>query len=327
MDIIVTRDLTKEFNGLTAVDGVSFSVKKGEIFGFLGPNGAGKSTTINILTTLLLPTRGTATVNGYDILTQQDDVRRSIGIVSQDVVLENELTARENLILHGEVYGMARREIEERIPRLLKLVELEGREDSRVKTFSGGMKRRLEIVKSFLHKPEIIFMDEPTTGLDPQSRRVVWDHINYLNKEEGVTIFLTTHYMDEADYLCHRIGIMDFGRLLDLDTPENLKNKIGAGDLVDIGFTGDGEAFVREVQEGCGWEVRSHEPGHLRIAANRAELSLMKLVRIAEETGVTIDSLSVREPTLEDVFIHYTGRAIREQAAENVTRAVLRRLR
>jgi len=222
---------------------------------------------------------------------------------------------------------MSRREIEERIPDLLKLVELEGREDSRVKTFSGGMKRRLEIVKSFLHKPDIIFMDEPTTGLDPQSRRVVWDHINYLNKEEGVTIFLTTHYMDEADYLCHRIGIMDFGRLLDLDTPRNLKKKIGAGDLIDIGFSGDGDAFVKMVEARCDCEIRERSKSHLKVSARKEEVSLAKLIKLAEEVGVTIDSLSVREPTLEDVFIHYTGRAIREQSAENISKAVLRRLK
>jgi ABC-2 type transport system ATP-binding protein len=327
MNIIETHDLTREFNGLTAVDRVSFSVKKGEIFGFLGPNGAGKSTTINMLTTLLLPTGGTALVDGYDIVEEQDQVRRSIGIVPQDMVLENELTARENLIFHGEVYGMSRHEIEERIPDLLKLVELEGREDSRVKTFSGGMKRRLEIVKSFLHQPDIIFMDEPTTGLDPQSRRVVWDHINYLNKEEGVTIFLTTHYMDEADYLCDRIGIMDFGRLLDLDTPRNLKKKIGAGDLIDIGFSGDGDAFVKMVEARCDCEVRERSKSHLKVSAKKEEVSLAKLIKLADEAGVTIDSLSVREPTLEDVFIHYTGRAIREQSAENISKAVLRRLK
>jgi ABC-2 type transport system ATP-binding protein len=316
MNIIETRDMSKEFNGLTAVDGVSFDVKKGEIFGFLGPNGAGKSTMINMLTTLLLPTGGTATINGFDVYDDQDEVRKSIGIVPQDLVLEHELTARENLIFHGEIYGMSKGEIEARIPDLLKLVELEGRENSRIKTFSGGMKRRLEIVKSFLHTPEIIFMDEPTTGLDPQSRRVVWDHINHLNKDEGVTIFLTTHYMDEADYLCDRIGIMDNGKLLDLDTPENLKGKIGGGDLIDIKFDGDNEVFIKVIEDSCACEIVSKEYHHIRVQAKKGEVHLANLIKIADDAGIAIESLSIREPTLEDVFIHYTGRQIREQSAE-----------
>lgn len=316
MNIIETREITKEFNGLTAVDKVSFDVKKGEIFGFLGPNGAGKSTTINMLTTLLLPTGGTATINGYDIARDQDHVRKSIGIVPQDTVLESELTARENMIFHGEIYGMSKQDIEERIPDLLKLVELDGRENSRVKTFSGGMKRRLEIVKSFLHTPEIIFLDEPTTGLDPQSRRVVWDHINHLNKDEGVTIFLTTHYMDEADYLCDRIGIMDNGKLLDLDTPENLKEKIGGGDLIDIKFSGDDEVFLKVIHDSCTCEVVSRKDHHIKVQAKKDEVQLANLIKIADDAGITIESLSIREPTLEDVFIHFTGRQIREQSAE-----------
>jgi ABC-2 type transport system ATP-binding protein len=325
--IIETFDLTKEFNGLVAVDKLNFSVKKGEIFGFLGPNGAGKTTTINMLTTLIMPTSGSAKVNGFDIVEEAHEVRKSIGIVPQDVVLERDLTAKENLLFQGELYGVPRKELEERIPQLLEMVELKGRENSRVRTFSGGMRRRLEIIKAFLHKPSIIFMDEPTTGLDPQSRRVVWEHILRLNKEEGVTIFLTTHYMEEADFLCDRIGIMDFGKLLDLDTPANLKGKIAHENLIEVKFSGDSTLFLKALKEGCGCDVKLKEEGFLRIAVAREGLALSQLVKIADEVGVVIESLSIREPTLEDVFIHYTGRKIRDEKAENAAREVIRRMK
>lgn len=326
MNIIETIDLTKEFNGLTAVDGINFSVKKGEIFGFLGPNGAGKTTTINMLITLLLPTKGTAIVNGFDIIESPDDVRRSIGIVPQDVVLESELSARENLEFHAALYEVSKEEMEKRIPVLLDLIELRGREDSKVKTFSGGMKRRLEVVKAFLHRPDIIFMDEPTQGLDPQSRRVVWDHISRLNKEEGVTIFLTTHYMEEADYLCDRIGIIDYGKILDLDSPSNLKDKIGKGELLDIRVSDKADEFLDYMRGKCEFEVKTKDGNFLQIHTPKEEVILPKIVRSAEKLGITIESLSVRKPTLEDVFIHYTGREIREEHAKNATKEFVRRM-
>ena len=326
MKIIEIHDLTKEFNGLTAVDKINFSVEKGEIFGFLGPNGSGKTTTINMLATLLLPTSGTATVNGFDIIKNPHEVRKSIGIVPQEVVLENDLTARENLEFHGALYGVAKKDMEDSIPDLLDLVELEDRADDRVITFSGGMKRRLEVVKAFLHTPTLIFMDEPTLGLDPQTRRVIWEQIQRLKKEENTTVFLTTHYMEEADYLCDRIGIIDYGKILDLDTPSNLKHKIGEGDIIDMRVSGDIDSILKKLEkEGC--SLKKREDNFIRLMALRGEDVLPKIVRLAEREGITIESLSIHEPTLEDVFIHYTGREIREEKAESGIKAVLKKFK
>lgn len=322
MNIIETFDLTKEFNGLIAVDKASLAVNKGEIFGFLGPNGAGKTTLINMLCTLLTPTSGHAIVNGYDIEKDADAVRRSIGIVPQEVVLENDLTARENLEFHGELYNVPRGELDKRIPTLLDLVGLKNRADDKVRTFSGGMKRRLEVVKAFLHKPNIIFMDEPTLGLDPQTRRVIWNHINYLNREEGVTIFLTTHYMEEADYLCDRIAIIDYGKILDLDTPSNLKDKIGEGDIIDIRIS-DGNKFVVSASE---YNPKLLGDGTVRVITPKGEVTMPKILKLAEKLGLTITTVSLREPTLEDVFIHYTGREIREEKEEAFAKTFVRKM-
>ncbi len=326
MKIIEIHDLSKEFNGLTAVDKINFSVEKGEIFGFLGPNGSGKTTTINMLATLLLPTGGSATVNGFDIVKESHEVRESVGIVPQEVVLENDLTARENLEFHGALYDVAKRDMEERIPDLLDLVELGDRADDRVITFSGGMKRRLELIKAFLHAPTLIFMDEPTLGLDPQTRRVIWEQIQRLKKEENTTVFMTTHYMEEADYLCDRIAIIDYGKILDLDTPSNLKHKIGEGDIIDMRVSGDIDPFLEKLEkEGC--SLKKREDNFIRLMVLRGEDILPKIVRLAEREGITIGSLSIHEPTLEDVFIHYTGREIREEKAESSITAVLKKFK
>jgi ABC-2 type transport system ATP-binding protein len=322
MNIIETYDLTKEFNGLKAVNRVSFAVKKGEIFGFLGPNGAGKTTTINMLTTLLLPTSGTAKVNDHDILDAPTEVRRSIGIVPQEIVLENDLSARENLQFHADLYNVSKKDASERIPELLRLVGLEKRIDDKVATYSGGMKRRLEIVKAFLHSPAIIFMDEPTQGLDPQTRRVIWDHIKYLNEEEGITIFLTTHYMEEADYLCNRVAIIDHGKILDLDAPENLKDKIGEGDIIDLRVD-KVDAFMKEVME---YSPQVLKEGTVRLRTPRGEAALPGILKLSERLGLTISSIALREPTLEDVFIHYTGREIREGKGEGVAKAFIKKM-
>ena len=327
MKIIETHDLKKEFNGLVAVDNVNFSVEKGEIFGFLGPNGAGKSTVINMLTTLLLPTGGSAIVNGFDVAKKPHEVRSTIGIVPQDVLLESELTARENLEFHGQVYKVSKEKIAKAIPELLKMVALEDRENSRVKTFSGGMKRRLEVVKSFLHGPSILFLDEPTQGLDPQSRRVLRDYILKLNKNEEVTIFLTTHDMDEADYLCDRIAIIDYGRILDIDTPPNLKDKIGEGDLIEIKGDGDMGPLMKVLEKDCPCKVKEQKEDLLRIMAKKSEEIMPLIVKKSEKLNIKIKYMSVREPTLEDVFIHYTGREIREQKAENVDKRIAEGLR
>jgi len=235
-DIIVAEDLTKIFDkSLVAVDHVSFNVEEGEVLGFLGPNGAGKTTTLNMLSTLLRPTSGTAIVNGHDILKEPDAVRRSIGFVFQDPTLDIELTGRENLDFHGRVYGLKRDVRQQRIEEMLEVVQLTDRADDFVKTYSGGMKRRLEIARGLLHYPKVLFLDEPTLGLDPQTRRAIWEHIQRLNQDENVTIILTTHYTEEADYLCDRIQIIDFGKIVALDTPDKLKARL-EGDIVSLAF-------------------------------------------------------------------------------------------
>lgn len=322
MNIIETFDLTKEFNGLKAVDRVNFSVKKGEIYGFLGPNGAGKTTTINMLTTLLIPTSGTARVNGYDILENPMEVRRSIGIVPQEVVLENDLTARENLEFHAELYRVPKKEASERISELIHLAGLDNRIDDKVATYSGGMKRRLEVVKAFLHNPGIIFMDEPTQGLDPQTRRVLWDHIKFLNRERRVTIFLTTHYMEEADYLCDRVGIIDHGQILAADTPEKLKHMIGKGDLIDVRVD-NVEVFIEELKE---YHPEALKNGNVRLRAEKGEDVLPKILKLSQRKGLTLSSISLREATLEDVFIHYTGREIRDERGDGFSAAFIRKM-
>ena len=318
--IIETFDLTKEFNGLVAVDSINFKVKEGEIFGFLGPNGAGKTTTINMLTTLIKPTKGTALVNGYDILKEPHEVRRSIGVVPQESVLESELTARENLKFHAELYKIPKKDIEKRIDEVLKLVGLEKRANDKVATFSGGMRRRLEIVRAFLHKPRIIFMDEPTIGLDPQTRRVIWDYIRKINKEEGITIFLTTHYMEEAEELCDRVCIIDRGRILDIDTPENLKKKIGEGDVIEVEVTNK-KKFLNEIES---FDPKILREGKIRIYGSTEDI-LPEIIKACERVGSKILHLSVREPTLEDVFIHYTGRQIRESIEDSTMKNIVRR--
>lgn len=228
MNAIEIRGLTKEFGELKAVDSIDLSIKEGEIFGLLGPNGAGKSTTIFMLSTILNPTKGSAKVCGHDIVKERDSVRHCIGIVFQDPSLDDELTAQENLYFHGRLYGMTEEEIGAKSQEVLALVELMDRKDSLVKTFSGGMKRRLEIARGLMHHPKVLFLDEPTLGLDPQTRRHLWEYISKINEKEKMTIILTTHYMDEADYLCDRIGIIDKGKIIALDTSEKLKDVLGA---------------------------------------------------------------------------------------------------
>jgi len=236
--MIEAKELVKEFNGLKAVKGVSFSVAEGEIFGFLGPNGAGKTTTINMLCTLLKPTSGTAILNGFDVVKRPNDVRHSIGLVFQDPSLDERLTARDNLIFHAMVYGIPKAEREKRMTEVMDMVELTERRNDVVRTFSGGMKRRLEIARGLLHYPKILFLDEPTLGLDPQTRAHIWQYVKSLKEREQITVFLTTHYMDEAE-VCDRIAIIDNGVIIALDTPKNLKRQVGEGVVTII--TADNE--------------------------------------------------------------------------------------
>jgi len=316
MQIITVENLKKYYKDVKAVDGISFEVNKGEVFGFLGPNGAGKTTTIKMLVTLLKPTEGTAKVADHDIKKQPDKVRNSIGIVFQDPALDDILTGSENLDFHARMYGIKKSERKKRIKEVLKLVNLEEKADILVKNYSGGMRRRLEIARGLMHFPKILFLDEPTLGLDPQTRRTIWEYIKDLNKKEKITIFLTTHYMEEADYLCGRVAIIDYGKILVIDKPSKLKNKIGK-DVITISCSNSklcGDLLRREK-----WveSIKIHD-SNITIGIKEVEKKLPLIIRIAERNKIKIKSIDIRKPTLEDVFLYYTGRKIRDQRASNI---------
>jgi ABC-2 type transport system ATP-binding protein len=305
---IEVHELTKRFGAFTAVNGVSFEVPRGEIFGFLGPNGAGKTTTISMLCTLLQPTAGRALIGGYDVVQQPADVRREIGIVFQDTTLDERLTARENLVFHGEVYGMSRPDIAARATDVLERVGLSDRAADRVLTFSGGMKRRLEIARGLMHSPTALFLDEPTVGLDPQSRRGLWSYAQSLRDSEGVTIFLTTHYMDEAE-ACDRIAIIDHGEIIALDTPSGLKGRLG-GDVITVSAA-DNQALAQEIKERFEIEART-ENESLEFRVDRGDQFVPLLF---SRLTTPIETVSVRRPTLDDVFVELTGHQIRDTGA------------
>jgi len=317
MTAIHVEGLTRRFGDFTAVDAISFDIRKGEIFGLLGPNGAGKTTTISMLSTLLEPTSGRALVSGIDIRADQDGVRRSIGVVFQDQSLDEELTAWENMDFHARLYRIPKNVRDERIGELLRLVELDDRTDSLVKTFSGGMRRRLEIARGLLHEPEVLFLDEPTLGLDPQTRNHLWDYIRNLNRTKGITIILTTHYMDEADRLCDRVAIIDHGKIIALDTPDALKGRVG-DDVVTV-TTPDAARIATEVT--APWIAGTdHHDGEVTIRLQSAEKHITELIRTFGEREYEVTSVSIRKPTLEDVFLHFTGKTIREEEATGPNR-------
>ena len=311
---IHVENLTKRFDDLVAVDNVSFEIERGEVFGLLGPNGAGKTTTISMLATLLRPSSGSATVDGRDIERDQDGVRHSIGIVFQDQSLDEELTAYENMDLHGRLYRIPGETRHQRIGELLDLVGLSERKDDIVKTFSGGMRRRLEIARGLLHHPSVLFLDEPTLGLDPQTRNLLWEYIANLAEEKGITIILTTHYMEEADRLCDRVAIIDHGRIVALDTPDHLKDAIG-GDVVTI-RSPNPEAIAPALDEPWVIRVETHD-GEAMISLQQAEAHLSTIVTRLVERKIPIESIAIRKPTLEDVFLHFTGKTIREEEADS----------
>jgi ABC-2 type transport system ATP-binding protein len=302
---IVVHELVKRFGSVEAVKGVSFEVDAGEVFGFLGPNGAGKSTTINTLCTLIRPTSGTASVAGYDVVRERDDVRRHIGLVFQDQTLDTYMSAEQNLKLHAELYGIESRLVAPRMRQVLTLVDLWERRASIVSTLSGGMRRRLEIARGLMHSPRVLFLDEPTVGLDPQTRRAIWGYIRELQQREEITIFMTTHYMDEAEW-CDRIAIMDHGEIVALDTPETLKAGVGT-DRVTI-HTDDDALAVRALRDRFGVEARFLE-GLITFGIAEGEGFVPRLFA---ELGVPIRSVSVSRPTLDDVFVTYTGNRIRD---------------
>jgi ABC-2 type transport system ATP-binding protein len=315
LEIIKTKGLTKKFNGFTAVDNITFSVEQGEIFGFLGPNGAGKTTTIKMLTTLLFPTQGSATIAGFDILKQRNDIRNNIGIVFQDPALDTELTGKENLDYHARLYGLSKETRKKRIIEVIRLVDLGEKKDIRVKFYSGGMKRRLEIARGLMHSPTVLFLDEPTLGLDSQTRRAIWDYIKKMNKEENTTIFLTTHYMDEADYLCDRVGIIDYGKILVIDKTHNLKNSVG-NDVINISCSELDTLKTRLENESWIKNIKQHDT-FLTIGVEKGEEKIPEIFDIAHKINVKIKSIGVRKPTLDDAFLHFTGRTMRDEEGEN----------
>jgi ABC-2 type transport system ATP-binding protein len=310
---IEVTGLEKRYGEVEAVRGIDFRVEPGETFGFLGPNGAGKSTTINILCTLARPTGGSARVAGHDVRTERDAVRRSIGLVFQDPTLDVDLTAEQNLRFHGELYGVPRAVLDRRIDDLLGLVGLGERRKSVVETFSGGMKRRLEIARGLLHSPRVLFLDEPTIGLDPQSRASVWEYVRALKESEDITVFLTTHYMDEAEN-CDRIAIMNAGRIVAQDTPEALKDAVGK-DRVQI-TTVDDEAAIATLRSAFRIEAGMHS-GAVTFAVADGERFVPRLFA---ELGVAIRSVSVSSPSLDDVFLAHTGSTITD--AESAERQI-----
>jgi ABC-2 type transport system ATP-binding protein len=307
--IITVRGLEKRYGAIEAVRGIDLEVRRGEIFGFLGPNGAGKSTTISILCTLLKASAGTASVAGHDVARDPHAVRQSIGLIFQDPSLDDQLTARENLQFHALVYGVPRAGRRRRIDDALRTVELLERAESPVKTFSGGMRRRLEIARGILHTPEVLFLDEPTQGLDPQTRANIWEHLQRLRRERDLTMFMTTHYMDEAEW-CDRIAIIDHGRIVALGTPEELKARVG-GDVVTLS-TDDDDTAAEEIAERLGVIPTIDGSGlHIEVADGAAFVP-----RLIGALRVPVRAVTVRRPSLDDVFLKLTGRAIRDAEAD-----------
>jgi ABC-2 type transport system ATP-binding protein len=305
MSAIAVERLSKSFGEIEAVRGVSFEVASGEVFGFLGPNGAGKTTTINMLCTLTRPTGGSASVAGHDVVSERDDVRRHIGLVFQDPTLDGYLSAEQNLRLHAELYGVEKALVAPRMRQVMEMVGLWERRDAQVLTFSGGMRRRLEIARGLMHSPRVLFLDEPTIGLDPQTRNSIWGYIRQLQESEEITIFMTTHYMDEAEF-CGRIAIMDHGEIVALDTPEALKEQVGA-DRIRIETDNDAAA-IAAIRERFGLEAQVSEGAVTFAVADGEEF----VPRLFAELSVPIRSVSLSRPTLDDVFMSHTGSTIRD---------------
>ena len=309
--MIEVNALTRSFGSLVAVNGLNFSVREGEVFGLLGPNGAGKSTTLSMLCTILKPTSGTASINGVDVTKHPAEVRRMIGIVFQDPSIDDRLTGRENLEMHANLYGVPGADAKKRIDEVLELVELKDKADLLMRTYSGGMRRRLEIARGLIHYPKVLFLDEPTIGLDPQTREHIWAYISALSKRENITIVLTTHYMEEADELCERVAIIDYGKIIALDTPRRLKDNL-EGDRISIKTKGAAPLAEKLSQLNLVKDVKWSQD-ELRLVAKKGDVLLPRIVEVAAGIGVRVESMSIREPTLEDVFLHFTGRDIRSE--------------
>jgi len=305
-------NLTKYFGDFCAVDGLSFHVEHGEVFGLLGPNGAGKSTLIRMLTTLVPPTSGTARIHGFDVLHEANDVRQCIGVIPQAMTSDLDLSATENMSIFAKLYGIPRQKRRQIIRELLEAVDLGQWADKQVKNFSGGMRRRLEIARGLVHEPKIFFLDEPTTGLDPVSRVAVWDMLERLRRERDLTILVTTHYMDEADKLCDRIAIVDHGKLVALDSPLKLKASIPGKNILEVSFS-DVPPGWTETLDALPDVAEVRADDHVfRISSNNGPRTTVELMEAARRAGITVVSLSVQSTTLDDVFVHYTGRQLRD---------------
>ncbi|MEA3485682.1 MAG: ATP-binding cassette domain-containing protein [Candidatus Aerophobetes bacterium] len=333
---IEVRDLTKIYKGgVIGANNISFSVNKGEIFGFLGPNGAGKSTTIKVLIGLLRPTRGRLFLNGVDIIKHPEQIKRDTGYAAQETAIDDRLTCLENIYLQGHFYHLSRREIKKRSEEVLKMFNLFDRRNSLSDTFSGGMLKRLDIAEALIHRPKILFLDEPTLGLDVQTRQTIWEYIRNLRHQNEMTIFLTTHYMEEADALCDRVAIIDRGEIKAIDTPENLKQQIG-GDIITVSFSKVSNGKIQEVLEKVKQisQVRKVNPGKDKvyqiIVNQRGDKIIPEVFSVSQKNEVSINSIRLKRPSLEDVYLHFTGRTIQgEENREKLikTRIMKRRLR
>lgn len=323
--VIETVDLTRRFGELTAVDRLNIAVEHGEIFGLIGPNGAGKTTTISMLCTILRPTSGKARIGGYDITRQANQVRRLIGIVFQDPSVDDRLTGRENLFMHANLYGVPPSDQKGRIDKVLKLVELEDRADDILRTYSSGMRRRLEIARGLIHYPKVLFLDEPTIGLDPQTRSHMWTYIKELKETHDITVVLTTHYMEEADRLSDRVAIVDYGKVVALGTPSQLKKAL-QGDVITV-TTKDAEKLCPVLYEKLKLERLRMVDGRLELTVQDGEMMLPKVVETAAENRMHVEAVVLHQPSLEDVFLHYTGRAIREEGSNELRGEAARRRR
>jgi ABC-2 type transport system ATP-binding protein len=328
--VIEADDLTKRFGNLVAVDHVSFSVDEGEIFGFLGPNGAGKTTTINMLTTLLNLSGGSAKVGGFDVEKQDGKVREVVGLVPQDITVDDDLTGMENMVLQAKLHHVPTKVAKERIMEALNLVGLTDAANRRVETYSGGMRKRLELAEGLIHYPKVLFLDEPTLGLDVQTRVVMWDYIKKLRDEHKITMFLTTHYMEEADILCDRIAIIDLGKIVALDTPQNLKDSLG-GDIIELEFNNKNDDQTDTLKSVPQVKEVKKIGDTYRIKVLGGEKALPEIIENLLKMNLRISRVSLVKPTLDQVYLEYTGRTLRETQGETMEvwrrRRTLRRVR
>ena len=322
MHAIKVDSLSKNFEKFKAVDNISFQIEEGEIFGFLGPNGAGKSTTMMILTTLLKPTSGNASVQGFDVVTQAKKVRENIGYVQQEIGVDEYLTGRENLVFQSRISQMPKDLVESRIDEVISLVELEEKQNEAAITYSGGMRKRLDIACGLIHRPKVLFLDEPTVGLDIQTRRKIWEYIRKIHKEFEMTLFVSTHYMEEADKLCDRVGIIDYGKIQVIDTPEIMKNAMG-NDMISFSLI-DGIAkqdeLINKIKQIEFVNQVTRKQGEITIKSSQCSEVIPKIFQTTTEMGIEIDSLSLNKPTLDDVFISYTGHNLRDDTTQKLNK-------